>query len=93
MEYYVCFLENSDGLCCQLAGACPRSRPAVQFRDLEIRREVIELTNKLGAGCFGEVWKGEAFFSQYVNIFEEFFFPLSFQYLKSVCIVMHSFCS
>ncbi|NP_001191506.1 Src tyrosine kinase 1 [Aplysia californica] len=53
------YKDNSDGLCCQLGAACPRSRPTVQFRELEIKREVIELTNKLGAGCFGEVWKGK----------------------------------
>jgi hypothetical protein len=52
------YRDNSDGLCCRLIHACPRIRPVVQFRDLEINREAIKLTNKLGAGCFGEVWKG-----------------------------------
>ena len=30
----------------------------VHFRELEVPREAIKLNNKLGAGCFGEVWKG-----------------------------------
>ena len=51
-------LENSDGLCCSLTAACPRIRPVVGFRELEIRRDAVKLTHKLGAGCFGEVWKG-----------------------------------
>lgn len=50
---------NSDGLCTRLNVACPRIRPVVQFRDLEVNRDAIKLINKLGAGCFGEVWKGK----------------------------------
>ncbi|KAK3723342.1 hypothetical protein RRG08_059132 [Elysia crispata] len=52
------YRENSDGLCCSLTAACPRIRPVVGFRELEIRRDAVKLTHKLGAGCFGEVWKG-----------------------------------
>ncbi|BFZ16711.1 hypothetical protein BsWGS_19750 [Bradybaena similaris] len=52
------YRDNSDGLCCRLVSACPRIRPVVQFRDLEISREAVKLSIKLGAGCFGEVWKG-----------------------------------
>ncbi|CAL1528118.1 unnamed protein product [Lymnaea stagnalis] len=52
------YKENSDGLCCRLMLACPRIRPVVQFRELEIARDAVKLTTKLGAGCFGEVWKG-----------------------------------
>ncbi|KAI8774249.1 tyrosine-protein kinase SRK2 [Biomphalaria glabrata] len=52
------YKENSDGLCCRLALACPRIRPVVHFRDLELPRDAVKLTHKLGAGCFGEVWKG-----------------------------------
>jgi len=51
--------RNADGLCCLLGAACPRVRPVVQFRELEVKREFLELTTKLGAGCFGEVWKGK----------------------------------
>ena len=56
IEYYK---QTQDGLCCNLFEACPKKRPNVQFRDLEIRREMVELTTKLGAGCFGDVWKGK----------------------------------
>ncbi|BFY99542.1 hypothetical protein BsWGS_02582 [Bradybaena similaris] len=52
------YAEHSDGLCCRLITPCPRIRPVVRFRDLEISRDAIKLSSKLGAGCFGEVWKG-----------------------------------
>ncbi|XP_050400024.1 tyrosine-protein kinase SRK2 [Patella vulgata] len=53
------YKENHDGLCCQLSGACPRIRPSVQFRELEVNRDAIKLMERLGAGCFGEVFKGK----------------------------------
>ncbi|XP_076440460.1 tyrosine-protein kinase yes-like [Babylonia areolata] len=56
IDYYS---VHVDGLCGLLTMPCPRIRPVVQFRDLEVKRETIKLTTKLGAGCFGEVWKGK----------------------------------
>ncbi|KAH9523715.1 hypothetical protein Btru_040715 [Bulinus truncatus] len=51
--------KNSTGLCCPLSIPCPRSRPTVIFRELEVSRDAVNLVSKLGAGCFGEVWKGK----------------------------------
>lgn len=61
---YIClwsvlFLEYSDGLCCKLVYACPKVRPVVAFRELEINRDGIKLIKRLGAGHFGEVWAGK----------------------------------
>ncbi|PVD35763.1 hypothetical protein C0Q70_02726 [Pomacea canaliculata] len=53
------YMVNADGLCTKLVKACPRIRPVVQFRDLEVSRDAVKLMSKLGAGCFGEVWKGK----------------------------------
>lgn len=53
------YSENADGLCTRLLVPCPRIRPVVQFRELEVDKNAIKLMNKLGAGCFGEVWKGK----------------------------------
>jgi hypothetical protein len=59
------------GLCCQLTKPCTRQQPrdgrgnALEYatRDqYEIPRSQISLTKKLGAGNFGEVWKGEQYF-------------------------------
>jgi tyrosine-protein kinase Src len=56
------------GLCCQLTKPCARQQPrdgrsnALEYatRDqYEIPRSQITLMKKLGAGNFGEVWKGE----------------------------------
>ena len=52
-------LEYSDGLCCKLVFPCPKVRPVVAFRELEINRKGIKLMKKLGAGHFGEVWAGK----------------------------------
>lgn len=55
------------GLCCQLTKPCPKTQPreargnALEYatRDqYEIPRSQITLMKKLGAGNFGEVWKG-----------------------------------
>jgi len=53
------YKEYSDGLCCKLVFPCPKVRPVVAFRELEINRKGIKLTKKLGAGHFGEVWAGK----------------------------------
>ncbi|XP_071119664.1 tyrosine-protein kinase yes-like [Haliotis cracherodii] len=52
------YKKNADGLCAVLTKACPRTRPIVHFRDLEVARNAVKMAAKLGAGCFGEVWKG-----------------------------------
>ena len=60
-------LITGKGLCCQLTKACPRPAPsearsnALEYatRDqYEIPKSQIQLMRKLGAGNFGEVWKG-----------------------------------
>ncbi|CAL1528120.1 unnamed protein product [Lymnaea stagnalis] len=51
--------KNATGLCCPLTIPCPRIPPALIFRDLEVSRDAVNLVSKLGAGCFGEVWKGK----------------------------------
>ncbi|XP_041359258.1 tyrosine-protein kinase SRK2-like [Gigantopelta aegis] len=52
------YQQNGDGLCCKLRKACPKTAPLVHFRDLEVERHKVELSVKLGHGCFGEVFKG-----------------------------------
>ncbi|KAK3090929.1 hypothetical protein FSP39_015809 [Pinctada imbricata] len=59
------YTDQSDGLCRQLLRACPKPKPVMD--DLsretkgawEIPRETLEFSKKLGAGQFGEVWKGK----------------------------------
>ncbi|KAK3773795.1 hypothetical protein RRG08_011004 [Elysia crispata] len=51
--------SDATGLCCILTAPCPRIRPPVQWRELEVKRDAVRLTAKLGQGCFGEVWKGK----------------------------------
>ena len=57
-----------SGLCCQLTKPCPKPTPkegrsnALEYatRDqYEIPKSQITLMKKLGAGNFGEVWKGQ----------------------------------
>ncbi|XP_050400801.2 tyrosine-protein kinase SRK2 [Patella vulgata] len=60
MELIENYQSNSDGLCCLLTDPCPKDRPAcLPFRQLEVKRSAIKLENKVGAGYFGEVWKGQ----------------------------------
>lgn len=59
MAYTSCFTVLGDGLCCQLGEACPKIRPMVQFRELEVSRESVKLIKKLGSGCFGDVHAGK----------------------------------
>ena len=55
----------SPMLCCLLKKACKLIKPGLtdlsrSMKDKwEIDRRLIELKEKLGAGNFGEVWKGE----------------------------------
>ncbi|GFR91962.1 tyrosine-protein kinase [Elysia marginata] len=51
--------SDATGLCCILSQPCPRIRPPVLWRELEVKRDAVRLTAKLGQGCFGEVWKGK----------------------------------
>lgn len=53
------YREFNDGLCSRLEFTCPRTRPVIAFRELEINRSGIRLIKKLGAGNFGEVWSGK----------------------------------
>ena len=50
--------ETADGLCYQLTKACPKEPEVIPFKELEINRSEIQMTKKLGAGQFGEVWAG-----------------------------------
>ncbi|XP_076804650.1 proto-oncogene tyrosine-protein kinase Src-like [Clavelina lepadiformis] len=53
------YKSMSDGLCCKLANACPTLTPVTPPQDVwEIPRNQLSLQKKLGAGMFGEVWKG-----------------------------------
>jgi len=50
-----------DGLCCRLTDPCVNEKPttATIAKDVwEIERSEVRLDQKLGAGMFGEVWKG-----------------------------------
>lgn len=52
---------QSDGLCRQLTKPCPKSKPVISLNKdaWEIPRESLEFSKKLGAGQFGEVWRGK----------------------------------
>ena len=53
---------SADGLACTLTVACPKVTPATKSmgKDVwEIPRESLTLDKRLGAGQFGEVWRGE----------------------------------
>lgn len=54
------FSDESEGLCHQLTAVCERRPELVPFKKLEVKRDEICLEHKLGAGKFGEVWKGES---------------------------------
>ena len=65
------YSAEADGLCRRLTRACPRPPPltsdlSVQTKDhWEIPRTSITLLERLGAGQFGEVWKGKSKFSYF----------------------------
>lgn len=55
--------ECNDGLCHLLTRPCPAMKPQTLglAKDAwEIARESINLDQKLGMGCFGDVWMGKA---------------------------------
>ncbi|XP_071117374.1 proto-oncogene tyrosine-protein kinase Src-like isoform X1 [Haliotis cracherodii] len=51
--------QHPDGISRKLAGACPKLPPPVHFRELQVDRSAVQTQQKLGQGCFGEVWKGK----------------------------------
>ena len=53
------YATMADGLCYRLVQVCPRERPVVAFKDLEIDRHGINLVRRLGSGMFGDVWAGK----------------------------------
>ncbi|XP_048760023.1 tyrosine-protein kinase SRK2 isoform X2 [Ostrea edulis] len=55
------YSENADGLGQKLTEASAKTKPVIDLsKDAwEIDRESLQLTKKLGAGQFGEVWKGK----------------------------------
>ena len=59
MDLYI-FADNTV-LCCQLVKACPKEPENVPFKEIEIDRVSLVLGDKLGAGNFGEVFKGDYF--------------------------------
>ena len=55
------YRQSADGLCCQLKEACrlQDEQPLGLARDVwEINQNDLRLTEQLGRGMFGEVWKG-----------------------------------
>ena len=55
----------ADGLCHKLTMVCPKPKPVMEDLsretkdDWEIPRESLTFEKRLGAGQFGEVWKGQ----------------------------------
>ena len=62
----LCDAESADGLCCSLTKACPKEPEPVPFKEFEVNRNDIEFADKLGAGQFGEVWKGKLIYPFHV---------------------------
>ena len=56
------YKSKSDGLCCKLTEPCMKESPnasgGLAKDEFEIARESLTMEKKLGAGMFGEVWKG-----------------------------------
>ena len=82
---YIPIPESADGLCCKLTVPCPKEMPntgGLGKDAWEIPRESLTLDQRLGAGQFGEVWKGERMV--YVNYFERFLLPqMAFIYIRT----------
>ena len=73
--------ELQDGLCCKLVQPCPRpDKPQISSiaKDVwEISRESLTKQEKLGSGCFGEVWKGSTV--SFLLKFAEFILTIRFR--------------
>ncbi|KAH3696448.1 hypothetical protein DPMN_083913 [Dreissena polymorpha] len=65
MELVEHYKLAADGLCRALSSPCPRAAPVMvdlsrETKDAwEIDRSTLQLMDRLGAGQFGEVWKGK----------------------------------
>ena len=63
LSAFDCTSDTTDGLCCRLVKPCPileKPQTLTIARDVwEINRDSLRLQKKLGAGMFGEVWKGK----------------------------------
>lgn len=61
--YFAAFAGNQDGLCSLLIKACPKEEAPATLGlgkdEFEIERTSLQLQKKLGAGQFGDVWKGK----------------------------------
>lgn len=53
------YRRTTDGLCCPLTKACPKEPEPIPFKALEVNRNEIQLSTRLGQGQFGEVWAGK----------------------------------
>lgn len=51
--------DSDDGLAYRLVKPCPREPLIIPFKEIEVSRDSIKLTSRLGAGNFGEVWQGK----------------------------------
>ena len=63
-EFVMCTAVQADGLCYRLTKPCPKAAPtryelSYSMKDqYEVGRESLEKKELLGAGNFGEVWRG-----------------------------------
>lgn len=75
---WIYLIETADGLGQKLTKACGKSKPVIDLtKDAwEIDRSSLELSKRLGAGQFGEVWKGNWQFKIFscLNYWNEFHF-------------------
>lgn len=64
-KIFVSFPVQADGLCQHLTCPCPKPKPVMEelsreTKDAwEIDRNTLTFEKRLGAGQFGEVWKGK----------------------------------
>ena len=68
-KQYPLIYSDSNTLGHVLTQACPKESVAIPFKDLEVKRSEIELSNKLGAGQFGEVYSGIKNYSSQIILF------------------------
>lgn len=55
------YSEVQDGLCTRLRAPCPRKHVFIPLEGAKVSRSWIAMAEKLGQGCFGEVYKGKLF--------------------------------